>query len=54
MISAALLHSINGLNKNVLVYRDVPVFQLHIFDMHDIICGLFESKLLEKCLFHAG
>ena len=54
MISAALLHSVNGLKKNFLVYRGVPVFQLHIFDMHDIIFGSFEDKLLQKCLFHAG
>ena len=26
MISAALLHSVNGLKKNFLVYHDVPVF----------------------------
>ena len=54
VISAALLHSVNGLKKNFLVYRDVPVFQLHLFGMHDIIFGSFEDKLLQKCLFHAG
>ena len=35
-------------------YRDVPVFQLHLFCMHDIILDSFEGKLLQKCLFHAG
>ena len=32
----------------------MAVFQGHIFDMHDIIFGSFEGKLLQKCLFHAG
>ena len=54
MISAALLHSVNGLKKNFLVYRGVPIFKFHISDMHDIIFGSFEDKLLQKCLFHSG
>ena len=32
----------------------MPVFQLHVLDMHDIIFGTFEDNLLQKCLFHAG
>ena len=35
-------------------YRDVPVVQLHLFGMHDIILDSFEGKVLQKCLFHAG
>ena len=54
MIFAALLHSVNGYEKNSALYCDVPVFESYVVGMHNIIIGSFKDRLLQRFLFHAG